>query len=137
MKLVPSNIRLEDYKKRRSGFLKELIAVTTNVSVRAKEFRRWIDENSLRAAGLVFVLSAHDESPTLTERLNRVTRIVASRNRHATWCIVLDLWRSDLIMAPAYKTAYPRRENLHAVARRCPQPRCLRRKNLRARCRRE
>ena len=46
MKLVPSDIRLEDYKKRRSGFLEELIALTPNVSVRAKEFRRWIDENS-------------------------------------------------------------------------------------------
>jgi hypothetical protein len=37
---------LQDYKKRRSAFLKHLIASTPNVSVRAKEFRRWIDENS-------------------------------------------------------------------------------------------
>jgi hypothetical protein len=37
---------LEDYEKRRKAFLKELIASTPNVSVRAKEFRRWIDENS-------------------------------------------------------------------------------------------
>jgi hypothetical protein len=29
-----------------NAFLKELIASTPNVSVRAKEFRRWIDENS-------------------------------------------------------------------------------------------
>jgi hypothetical protein len=36
----------QDYKKRRSAFLKELIASTPNVNVRAKEFRRWIDENS-------------------------------------------------------------------------------------------
>ena len=33
-----------DYKKRRSAFLKELIASTPNV--RAQEFRRWIDKNS-------------------------------------------------------------------------------------------
>ena len=46
MKLVSSDICPEDYKKRRSAFLKELIASTPNVSVRAKEFRRWIDENS-------------------------------------------------------------------------------------------
>jgi hypothetical protein len=37
---------LEDYEKRRRAFLKELIASTPNVSVRAKEFRRWIEENS-------------------------------------------------------------------------------------------
>jgi len=37
---------LKDYKERRGAFLKELIASTPNVSVRAKEFRRWIDENS-------------------------------------------------------------------------------------------
>ena len=36
---------LEDYEKRKA-FLKELIASTPNVSVRAKEFRRWIEENS-------------------------------------------------------------------------------------------
>ena len=46
MKLVPPDIRLKDYKKRRSVFLNELIASTPNVSLRAKEFRRWIDENS-------------------------------------------------------------------------------------------
>jgi hypothetical protein len=46
MKFVLPNTCLEDYKKRRSAFLKELIASTPNVSVRAKEFRRWIDENS-------------------------------------------------------------------------------------------
>jgi hypothetical protein len=46
MKLVPPDTRLKDYRKRRSAFLKELIASTSNVSVRAKEFRRWIDENS-------------------------------------------------------------------------------------------
>src|SRR5262249_24169764 len=46
MKLVPPDTRLKDYKKRRSAFLQELIASTPNVSVRAKEFRRWIDENS-------------------------------------------------------------------------------------------
>jgi hypothetical protein len=46
MKLVPPDTRLKDYKKRRSAFLEELIASTPNVSVRAKEFRRWIDENS-------------------------------------------------------------------------------------------
>ena len=34
-------------KKRRSAFLKELIASTQNVSLRAEEFRRWIDKNSL------------------------------------------------------------------------------------------
>jgi len=43
MKLVSSDICPEDYKKRRSAFLKELIASTPNASVRAKEFRRWID----------------------------------------------------------------------------------------------
>ena len=37
---------LENYEKRRRAFLKELIASTPNVTVRAKEFRRWIDENS-------------------------------------------------------------------------------------------
>jgi hypothetical protein len=46
MKFVPPDTYLKDYKKRRSAFLKELIASTPNVSVRAKEFRRWIDENS-------------------------------------------------------------------------------------------
>jgi hypothetical protein len=46
MKLVPPDTRLKDYKKRRSAFLDELIASTPNVSVRAKEFRRWIHENS-------------------------------------------------------------------------------------------
>ena len=46
MKLVPPDTRLKDYKKRRSAFLQELIASTPNVSVRAKEFRRWIDKNS-------------------------------------------------------------------------------------------
>jgi hypothetical protein len=46
MKLVPSDTRLKDYKKRRSAFLEELIASTPNMSVRAKEFRRWIDENA-------------------------------------------------------------------------------------------
>ena len=37
---------LRDYKKRRSAFLDGLIASTPNVSLRAKEFRRWIAENS-------------------------------------------------------------------------------------------
>src|SRR5262249_50293324 len=46
MKFVLSDICREDYKKRRSAFLNELIAATPNVSLRAKEFRRWIDENS-------------------------------------------------------------------------------------------
>jgi hypothetical protein len=46
MKLVPPDTCLKAYKKRRSTFLQELIASTPNVSVRAKEFRRWIDENS-------------------------------------------------------------------------------------------
>ena len=46
MKFVPPDICLKDYKERRGAFLKELIASTPNVSVRAKEFRRWIDENS-------------------------------------------------------------------------------------------
>ena len=45
MKLVPPDTRLNDYKKRRSAFLQELIASTPSVGVRAKEFRRWIDEN--------------------------------------------------------------------------------------------
>jgi hypothetical protein len=35
-----------DYKKRRSSFLIELIASTPNVSLRAQEFRRWIDKTS-------------------------------------------------------------------------------------------
>jgi hypothetical protein len=46
MKLAPPDTCLKDYEKRRSAFLKELIALTPNLSVRAKEFRRWIDENS-------------------------------------------------------------------------------------------
>src|SRR5262249_54903079 len=46
MKFVLPEACLEDYKKRRNAFLKELIASTPNVSVRAKEFRRWIDKNS-------------------------------------------------------------------------------------------
>jgi hypothetical protein len=46
MKLVPPDTRLKDCKKRRSAFLDELIASTPNVSVRAKEFRQWIHENS-------------------------------------------------------------------------------------------
>ena len=45
VKFVSSDTYSEDYRKRRSAFLKELIASTSNVSVRAKEFRRWIDEN--------------------------------------------------------------------------------------------
>ena len=46
LKFVSSDIYPEDYRKRRSAFLEELIASTSNVSVRAQEFRRWIDENS-------------------------------------------------------------------------------------------
>ena len=46
VKFVSSDTYSEDYRKRRSAFLKELIASTSNVSVRAQEFRRWIDENS-------------------------------------------------------------------------------------------
>jgi hypothetical protein len=46
MNFVPPDTCLQEYKKRRSAFLKHLIASTPNVSVRAKEFRRWIDENS-------------------------------------------------------------------------------------------
>jgi len=46
MKFIPPDTCLEDYEKRRGAFLKELIASTPNVSVRGKEFRRWIDENS-------------------------------------------------------------------------------------------
>ena len=46
MKFVLPDNCLKDYKKRRSAFLKELIASTPNVSARANEFRRWIDENS-------------------------------------------------------------------------------------------
>jgi hypothetical protein len=46
MKFVPPDTCLKDYKKRRNSFLNELIASTPNVSMRAKEFRRWIDENS-------------------------------------------------------------------------------------------
>jgi hypothetical protein len=45
-KFVPPDSCLKDYKKRRGAFLKQLIASTPNVSARAKEFRRWIDENS-------------------------------------------------------------------------------------------
>jgi hypothetical protein len=45
MKLAPPDTSLKDYKKRRSAFLNELISSTPNVSARAKEFRRWIDEN--------------------------------------------------------------------------------------------
>jgi hypothetical protein len=46
MNFVSPDTCLEDYKKRRRAFLKELIVSTPNVSVRAKEFRRWIDKNS-------------------------------------------------------------------------------------------
>ena len=46
MKVIPPDTCLRDYKKRRSAFLDELIASTPNVSLRAKEFRRWIVENS-------------------------------------------------------------------------------------------
>ena len=46
MKSVSPDTSLKGYSKRRSAFLKELIASTPNVSARAKEFRRWIDENS-------------------------------------------------------------------------------------------
>jgi len=46
MNFVPPETCLQDYKKRRSAFLEHLIASTPNVSVRAKEFWRWIDENS-------------------------------------------------------------------------------------------
>jgi len=46
MEFAPPDTCLKDYKKRRNSFLKELIASTPNVSMRAKEFRRWIDENS-------------------------------------------------------------------------------------------
>jgi hypothetical protein len=40
MKFTPPDTCLEDYEKRRGAFLKDLIAFTPNVSVRAKEFRR-------------------------------------------------------------------------------------------------
>jgi hypothetical protein len=46
--VAPDSCR-QDYKKRRTAFLQHLIASTPNVSVRAKEFRRWIDENSPRS----------------------------------------------------------------------------------------
>jgi hypothetical protein len=46
MKLVPPDTSLKDYKSRRSAFLTQLIASTPNVNARAKEFRRWMDENS-------------------------------------------------------------------------------------------
>ena len=46
MKFVSPDTHCHDYKKRRSTFLKELIASTPNVSLRAHEFRRWIDKNS-------------------------------------------------------------------------------------------
>ena len=46
MKFVPPDTSLKDYKTRRNAFLMELIASTPNVSARAKEFRRWMDENS-------------------------------------------------------------------------------------------
>jgi hypothetical protein len=46
MKFAPPDTSLEDYEKRRGAFLKELIASTSNVSLRAKEFRRWIEKNS-------------------------------------------------------------------------------------------
>jgi hypothetical protein len=46
MKSIPPESCLKDYKKRRSAFLEKLIASTPNLSMRAKEFRRWIDENS-------------------------------------------------------------------------------------------
>jgi hypothetical protein len=46
MKFVSPDTRCNDYKKRRSAFLVELIALTPNVSLRAQEFRRWIDKNS-------------------------------------------------------------------------------------------
>ena len=49
MKFVSSDIYSEDYRKRRSAFLEELIASTSNVSVRAQEFRRWIDETRIAA----------------------------------------------------------------------------------------
>jgi hypothetical protein len=44
--MVSPDTHSNDYKKRRSAFLKELIASTSNVSLRAQEFRRWIDKNS-------------------------------------------------------------------------------------------
>ena len=46
MKFVASDTCVKAYQKRRREFLEELIASTPNVSVRAKEFRRWIEENS-------------------------------------------------------------------------------------------
>jgi len=46
MKFAPPDTCLEDYEKRRRAFLKELIASTPNVSVRTKESRPWIKENS-------------------------------------------------------------------------------------------
>jgi hypothetical protein len=47
MNFVAPNSCLHDYKERRRAFLKHLIASTPNVSLRAKEFRRWIDQNSV------------------------------------------------------------------------------------------
>jgi len=38
MKFVPPDTYLKDYRKRRSAFLKELIASTPNVSVRGVRF---------------------------------------------------------------------------------------------------
>ena len=45
-KIALPDTSLEDYEKRRGAFLKELIASTPNMNLRAKEFRRWIKENS-------------------------------------------------------------------------------------------
>jgi hypothetical protein len=46
MKFAAPDTCLDDYEKRRSAFLKELVESTPNVSLRAKEFRRWIEENA-------------------------------------------------------------------------------------------
>jgi hypothetical protein len=47
MKFVSPDTRCNDYKKRRSAFLMELIALTPNVSLRAQEFRRWTTKTHL------------------------------------------------------------------------------------------
>src|SRR5262249_25540781 len=74
MKFVPPDTCLKDYKKRRSAFLMKLSASTPNVSARAKEFRRWIDENSPYSA-----IATTTRAPPRSNSARHATRLWRGR----------------------------------------------------------
>jgi len=83
MKFATPDTCLDHYEKRRGAFLKELIASTPNVSLRAKEFRRWIEKNSPSKQTEPDQLSAggNDEMDASDNRLRHTRREDGSRLR--------------------------------------------------------